>query len=95
MRDQISGGVSRMAVAKGVLRDVIGSLQDQPGLYIALRVYGSKVIDEYACQDSELLQPFGTVGEVRDHIIRMSNPSNLEDEHQSDCLCSSQPRTSR
>ena len=71
MRDQISGGVSRMAVAKEVLRDVIGSLEDQPGLYIALRVYGSRVIDEYACRDSELFQPFGSVGEVRENILRV------------------------
>ena len=42
MRDRISTGQSRMEVAKEVLRDVIGSLEDQPGLQIALRVYGSK-----------------------------------------------------
>ncbi len=71
MRDRISTGQSRMEVAKEVLRDVIGSLEDQPGLQIALRVYGSKTIDEYACQDSELLQPFGRVNDVRASILQI------------------------
>lgn len=73
MRDRINDGSSRMAVAKEVLRDVIGGLEDQPGLQIALRVYGSKTIDELACRDSELFQPFGRVAEVRDNILKTVN----------------------
>jgi hypothetical protein len=71
MRDRINNEASRMAIAKEVLREVIGSLEDQPGLQIALRVYGSKEIDELACRDSELFVSFGSVGEVRSDIIRI------------------------
>ncbi|NMB17163.1 MAG: VWA domain-containing protein, partial [Firmicutes bacterium] len=70
MDQKVDGRRTRMDVAKEVMEELIEGLEDQPGLEIALRVYGSKMTDVVGCKDSILMQEFGPVGKVRPSILK-------------------------
>ena len=66
MNESVEKNKSRMDVAKEVMIDLIQNLEDRPGLEVGLRVYGSRNTD---CDDSILVQDFGSVDAVRGKIL--------------------------
>ena len=71
MKDKVEGSYTRMDVAKEVLKELVESLDDDPMLEIALRVYGSQLPGKSACEDSGLMVDFGPVGKVRASILQV------------------------
>ena len=63
MKDKVEGSYTRMDVAKEVLKELVESLDDDPMLEIALRVYGSQLPGKSACEDSGIMVDLGPVGQ--------------------------------
>jgi Ca-activated chloride channel family protein len=62
MGEPLSSGETRMAAAKRILREVIASLPERPGVNVGLRVYGhlgdnTEANKAISCRASELLVP--------------------------------------
>jgi len=68
MRELVDRKQSRMDVAKEVMSEIIGSLEDRPDVQIALRVYGARNVE---CDDTVLVQDFGPVGRIRSAMLRV------------------------
>lgn len=59
MGSTLEGSLSRTDVAKAVLKELVEGLTDDPGLAIALRVYGFLLSGKGLCEDLRLMQDFG------------------------------------